>query len=840
MKFVLRVSVLTLIYVSPLSAQVTGLSGWNICLDPGHSQTENMGIYGYSEAEKNLGVGLWLREILLTKTDIDTVYMTRTNDQEYVTLSQRSDYANRIGTVWFHSIHSDAGDPQYNSTLLLWGQYYNGNEKVPNGGKAMSDIMVDILTHGMRTNTRGSIGDCSFYTWSNWCQISGGPYLHVNRETNMPSELSEAGFHTNPKQNQLNMNTEWKRLEAKTFYWSLLEFHEIERPFVGTCVGIISDIETDTPINGAQVTLDGQTYTTDTYGSLFHNYTSDPDLLHNGFYYFENLSDDTLQMIVEAENYYGDTSQVIVADTFFTFKDVKLISTVPPYVVSSTPAQGDTNFPAWDYIIINFSRKMNKESVETTFVISPEVEGIIFWGIDYKKMVFYTDSLDFETNYTVTISGNAKDMYGHTFDGNVDGIGGDDFTLNFRTGPADMGPPDIVTIYPPQNGLDIELHPILNVTYDEQIDPSSITEDILNLERFLDRSKVPGTLEHYVVNDQSVLCFFPAEKLSPDEIYITRICPGLRDLFGNEASEWLSFSFRTVDFDYSILDIDNFESDVTSNWWTPQQSGSTEGIITDSTSRDANTDIINLLTGSTKSLEVKYGWDTGASSWLIRVYLGSGAPRNVLFDSDYIMQVYVFGDGSGNKFRFCVDDNVPIEVTGNHEVSPWYTIDWIGWKLISWDMTNDGTGTWIGNGNLDGTLRFDSFQLTYNPGSSVAGTVYFDDLRLVKNVSVGVEEQITSLLPSQFTLYQNYPNPFNPKTTIGYQLANGSNHVVLAIYDLLGRKLRTLVDKEQPAGEYLIQWDGKDDNGTNVASGIYLYKLSTDDFSETRRMLLVK
>ncbi|MCD6100514.1 MAG: hypothetical protein J7K33_08045, partial [Candidatus Marinimicrobia bacterium] len=61
--------------ISVLNAQVEGLSGWNIVLDPGHSQKENMGIYGYSEAEKNLGVALHLHEILSRKTDIDTVYL---------------------------------------------------------------------------------------------------------------------------------------------------------------------------------------------------------------------------------------------------------------------------------------------------------------------------------------------------------------------------------------------------------------------------------------------------------------------------------------------------------------------------------------------------------------------------------------------------------------------------------------------------------------------------------------------------------------------------------------------------------------------------------------------
>ncbi|HQF43702.1 MAG TPA: N-acetylmuramoyl-L-alanine amidase, partial [Ignavibacteriaceae bacterium] len=79
------------------SQQVTGLAGWNIYIDPGHSRNENMGIYNYSEAEKNLGVGLNLRQMLLDWTDIDTAYICRTDNQVNVSLTQRTDQANSLG-----------------------------------------------------------------------------------------------------------------------------------------------------------------------------------------------------------------------------------------------------------------------------------------------------------------------------------------------------------------------------------------------------------------------------------------------------------------------------------------------------------------------------------------------------------------------------------------------------------------------------------------------------------------------------------------------------------------------------------------------------------------------
>jgi N-acetylmuramoyl-L-alanine amidase len=841
MKFVISLIFACFSLAHGLFAQVSGLAGWNIFLDPGHSQRENMGIYNYSEAEKNLGVALALREMLLKTTDIDTVYISRTNDQQVVSLSQRTDYANSLGAAWFHSIHSDAGSPEYNSTLLLWGQYYNKAEKVPNGGKAMADIMVEILTRGMRTTTRGSIGDCTFYAYSGACSPSWpGPYLHVNRMSNMPSELSEAGFHTNPRQNQLNMNAEWKKLEAKTFYWSILKFHDIPRPAQRIVAGIITNNETSVPINGARVTIGGKTYVTDSYQSLFYKYSSDPELLHNGFYYLDDLPPGPLQMIIEAEGYYGDTLVVTPVDTFFTFKDVKLISRVAPYIVSTTPANGATNVPAWNDIIFNFSRKMNRSMVEAALQISPAATGKFIWQNDDKKMSFRPDSLRFLTPYTITITGKATDFYGHPFDGNKDGIGGDDFVLNFITGPPDMSAPKVASAYPKQGANEIELLPVINITYDEAIDSNSFSPDRIRLERFQDHSDVPGVLKHYLVNDQSVFCFFPAQKLFADEVYVTRIAAGFFDSWGNTVTSAKSYSFRTASMDYSIIPIENFESNLMANWWAPQQSGSTGGILTEKTSRSENKVLVNLLSQSQTSLQVNYGWDVNASAWLIRLYIADSAPaKTVLFNKDYIVQAYVFGDGSGNQFRFCVDDNYPNLAAGNHEVSPWIPINWLGWKLVSWDLTKDGTGTWLGDGNLDGTLRLESLQFTYNPGSPAIGSLYFDDLRIVKRVPVSVE-MVSTELPHQFSLGQNYPNPFNAETAIEYQISGQSQPVRLEIFDILGKRVRVLVDEKQTAGQYRIAWDGRDDRGQEVASGIYLYKMMVGSFAESKRMVLLR
>lgn len=93
--------------------------------------------------------------------------------------------------------------------------------------------------------------------------------------------------------------------------------------------------------------------------------------------------------------------------------------------------------------------------------------------------------------------------------------------------------------------------------------------------------------------------------------------------------------------------------------------------------------------------------------------------------------------------------------------------------------------------------------------------------------------------PQSFALYQNYPNPFNPATVISWQLAVG-NHVKLAIYNSLGQRIRTLVDERQPAGVHQAEWDGRDENGSLVSSGIYFYQIQVGDGRMVRKMQLIR
>ena len=96
-------------------------------------------------------------------------------------------------------------------------------------------------------------------------------------------------------------------------------------------------------------------------------------------------------------------------------------------------------------------------------------------------------------------------------------------------------------------------------------------------------------------------------------------------------------------------------------------------------------------------------------------------------------------------------------------------------------------------------------------------------------------------LPLAFRLEQNHPNPFNPSTTISFQLPGGAaTRITLKVYDLRGKVVRTLIDDVREPGVHTAFWDGRDDSGRGVASGVYLYRLKAGDFSQTRKMVLLK
>ena len=133
---------------------------------------------------------------------------------------------------------------------------------------------------------------------------------------------------------------------------------------------------------------------------------------------------------------------------------------------------------------------------------------------------------------------------------------------------------------------------------------------------------------------------------------------------------------------------------------------------------------------------------------------------------------------------------------------------------------------------------------TFNPGQGLSFVdTATNDIQPVYdppgNLDVGDDRRAQSAKPKSFLLSQNYPNPFNTETMISFALPHSSD-VKIEIFNILGQKVRDLVDEEVSAGYKQVVWDGRDNAGKPVASGVYLYQLKAGSFKEAKRMILLK
>ncbi len=165
-------------------------------------------------------------------------------------------------------------------------------------------------------------------------------------------------------------------------------------------------------------------------------------------------------------------------------------------------------------------------------------------------------------------------------------------------------------------------------------------------------------------------------------------------------------------------------------------------------------------------------------------------------------------------------------------ISPDVTAFWCYWdgvELLGCPVT-DTSSHRMSSG------QYGLFSFSQGTGEGIPG--YYDNI-VVESLISSVEDNSNGSLPEEFALEQNYPNPFNPSTKISYKVSSG-NHVSLTIHDLLGRELKTLVSEFQSAGNYSVTWNGKDELGNSVPSGVYLYSLHSGGLVVSKKMVLMK
>lgn len=129
-------------------------------------------------------------------------------------------------------------------------------------------------------------------------------------------------------------------------------------------------------------------------------------------------------------------------------------------------------------------------------------------------------------------------------------------------------------------------------------------------------------------------------------------------------------------------------------------------------------------------------------------------------------------------------------------------------------------------GTLDSTITIEAYNI-------------WGVMEVSYSIPVFVESEENEELPREYALSQNFPNPFNPETQISYQLPK-DGQVKLYIYNLLGQKVGTLLDGKQRSGRYTVRWNGKSDQGQNLGSGVYFYKIQAGECSFAKKMILLR
>ncbi len=740
---------------------------FKLWIDPGHSGYENTGLYGYTEAQKVLRVGLATREFLFeytTATD-STIQMTRTTDSESVTLEERSDMANAWGADFFYSIHSDAGSGN-NSTLFLFGGWKNNGEyieKTPNGGKRYGEILDPNLTGVMyNTTSRGNYYDRVYYNGDVDTHENQYPYLSVNRRTNMASLLSEGGFHTHSVQQGLNLNESYKRLEAFGTFRSIMEYLGLERPDKVMLAGVVTNSENGEGIDDVTVTVNGDTVVTDSYESLFSQYVRSTGIVHNGFFLFEGLNPGQEYEITYSCSGFDSKTQTVKMKTDpqglsgdnVTWGNIELTSNSPA-VVSSNSVTDPTSVNTRDDIVLTFSRNMDRTTVEQAFSITGNDSVALSWTNDHTLRIDISNLRD-DRDYTITIDGSiAKNSETQQyFDGDADGVEGGNYVFAFTTIPPDVEAPYITSTTPAEDSTELFTHrPVIRIEYNEELDwNEDLAVDAIVVED-ADGKIYEGTLTHEVVRDASVLHLYLSEDLARDKCFVVTVKGGFADLAGN-LSESKVFKFlseyRTITSSTALVGEYN-----SSEWYSPGGSGSSKGFTDmDNQTMESASLVHSSDVASSYKIHFQFDPETSDSYWGLRVYCKAtdgGSYLSSANSTGAVIQAYVYGDGSnvyaGHGLRMR-SDAASVKRYAKQQTHR-------GWENVCWDVNNQEADIVSGTETMvTGMWKYDSFWIWKGyvadfenedldfPDIEWEGDIYFDDL---KYVHYGTEEQTASL-----------------------------------------------------------------------------------------------
>lgn len=207
---------------------------------------------------------------------------------------------------------------------------------------------------------------------------------------------------------------------------------------------------------------------------------------------------------------------------------------------------------------------------------------------------------------------------------------------------------------------------------------------------------------------------------------------------------------------------------------------------------------------------------------------GEESSYDAVVNATRIKAVYYLQQGDYTTAISLCNDLLSSELTEQDEI--YVSID-----LLSIQMS---AGIVDAGGTLDGTLSAnvpEELRVT----SLAQGLSKEDELLRSLGAEGDAEPTNSPTVPGQFTLHQNYPNPFNPSTHIAFDLTEGAQ-VTLKVFNTMGQELATVVDRAMDAGHHTVMWDGKTTLGHDVATGVYVYQMKVGEFTDAKKMVLIR
>ncbi len=795
-----RIYIILITVLSAFNLYSQDFTGIKICINPGHGGHDGDDRHiietGYWESEGNLTKGLYLRDIL--ESCGATIVMTRVtnNTSDDLPLSQIGQIANENNVDFFHAIHSNAYNGTFNFPLVLFRGY--DNAPVFPDAKKMGHIMWWKLwndgsawTHGGERNR----GDWSFYP--NW----GTQGLGVLRHLTMPGVLSEGSFHDYIPESWRLMNLDYRKHESWVFARSFFDYFETDTSNYGVVAGIIRDpystpsyyfdsntLDKNAPIDGATVTMNPG------------NYVYTTDSLHNGYYFFDSIPPGDYVLTFQAKNFYADTINITVKpnNTTFTNKYLQIDTTATPHVLSHSPVSTINDSVAINQAFkVYFDYAMDKDSVEKAISITPATNLAFDWNDDSKVLTISPETI-FEgtTHYTLTISTKAQHKWHVPI--------AEPYSFDFYTKER----PNLVLVdmYPKDGMEDVSTLLQFRLYFDTPLDQSTIKDNIFVLDSNNDTISIHKEIL-YEEDGKGFYFFEPANELELNSNYKFVVLGNLKDAYGTVLNNNFEFNFKTMENPYELGDV-FLDFETLSGWWDPNGSGSTTGTIDELTNFSLSSQ--NVINGEFSGrLDYVFEKDDGG---LCREH--NAKKPSVGSDQNSKIGFWVYGDLSYNILEYWF-----YPPTGYSRVVV-DTIDWAGWQLryIPFSAINSS-----------GHTRFTSVVVVQTEKGAKKGSLFFDDGQIISTVGI---DDIPFNRP---VIEQNYPNPFDTYTTFRFYIPDES-YVRLSVYDLMGKKVASLINEKRNSGYYSYQWDASSDKGYALSKGMYVYKFEAVPVSDKSKV----